>query len=52
MKAESIELAGQKEICHQEKQRVYTDLEFSSWFSTVVPACLFAGFVFTGSRLV
>ena len=35
-----------------EKEMVDTDLEFSLWFSVVVLTCLFADFVFTGSRLV
>ena len=49
MKAESTTLAEQKDICHEEKE---TDLEFSFWFSVAVLTCLYAGFVFIGSRLV
>ena len=51
---ESIALAGQRETtCHKEKERVDTDLEFSSWVSVVVLTCLSAaGFIFIDSPLV
>ena len=51
MKTESPTLIGQREICHEEKEGADTDLKFSSWFSVLVWACLFVGFVFTDSYL-
>ena len=52
MKVGLTVLTGQRETCHEEKETADTDLEFSSWFSDVVRACLFVCFVFTASRLV
>ena len=52
MNVESTAFAGQRETtCHEEKDRTDSNLGFYSWFSVVVRAYLFAGFLFTGSRL-
>ena len=52
MKTELPTLAGQRETCHEEKERADKNLEFFFWFSIAVLTYLFTGFISTAVRLV